>query len=279
MTMRSLKKIFLTLTALKINMDFPKRNKSVKNSRYQNVKIYEDTIKYFRNFSRENNSPKSIRYDINIELKEIENGDHSPIIEVRNEDSLDMAMRYRSEEVLVLNMASKWKPGGGVCMGSTAQEEVIFRRTNAFMTHPKMWYPLKDSENIYSPEVHIVRDSSCDFLSKKDRVTVSMLAVHAIQHPQVCHGSIQKYSRSDDYELMTKKIESIFKIGILQKKKILVLGALGCGAYENPVDEVLLIFEKALQKYGKYFDKIGFAVLANNTTGMENYQKFKKKLS
>jgi uncharacterized protein (TIGR02452 family) len=190
-----------------------------------------------------------------------------------------MAMRQcikkDARNVMVLNMASVWKPGGGVRTGKTAQEEVIFRRTNAFMTHPESYYPLEDWEMIYSPEVHVVRDSSYKFLPEKEQRIISMLALPAIRNPQIyIENGIYYYTNSEDYDLMSKKIESIFLIGIHEKKEVLILGALGCGAYHNPVDAVLEIFQKMIKKYKNYFRYIGFAVLGIGKQGQLNFEKF-----
>ena len=88
-----------------------------------------------------------------------------------------MAMEYKQAKLnpLVLNMASDFKPGGGVRSGKTAQEEVIFRRSSAFLTHPPSWYPLETQHVIYSPEVYVVKDLDYQLLKHKDQVTISML--------------------------------------------------------------------------------------------------------
>ena len=260
----------------------------------QLCQTYRDTIQYFRHFSRKN-LPNSILYnifddfDIADAVKNRKDEISPPIsrtfahgfagnLEVCNEDTLDMALRYSafSNDIMCLNMASKWKPGGGVRTGKVAQEEEIFRRTNAFMTHPRNWYPLEDENVIYSPEVHIIRDSSHNYLREKDCAKISMLAVHAIKNPKVMESAFTcKYVSVDDCELMTAKIESIFKIAILHNKRTLILGASGCGAYNNPVDEIVSIFQKAIAKYAVYFNDIGFAILSQGAKGQENFNKFK----
>lgn len=250
------------------------------------VQIYQDTQEFFRFFPRRELVPPEL-YDISKldELAEL-SGPNSPRVEVCNEDTLDMAQRYHhayglcqdATDIFVLNMASKFKPGGGVRNGKTAQEEVIFRRTNAFMTHPESYYPLDDTEAIYSPEVRVIKDSQYNLLDKKEQFRVAMYAVHAIKNPRVRHNHLAEYSYLNrrDYELTRQKIESIFRVAALNKKKILVLGALGCGAYNNPVAEVVEIFREMLKKYKKYFDVIGFAVLARNATGQTNLELFQK---
>jgi uncharacterized protein (TIGR02452 family) len=172
-------------------------------------------------------------------------------------------------------MASKFKPGGGCRTGAVAQEEEIFRRTSAFMTHPEEWYPLEPEQVVFSPQVHIVKDSDYKLLDKGDVVSIGMLAVHAIKNPTLTN---RKFSKKD-WELTEMKIESIFKIALINGFDSLVLGALGCGAYGNPATEVLKIFQSMVKKYDKCFNKIGFAVLVLGKNGQNNFDLFRNGLS
>lgn len=219
------------------------------------VSIYYDTKQYFRNMKL---GQKSILYDIsNIDF-DLPDVNYQCDCQVVNQDTLDTALELRSEGLypLVLNMASRFKPGGGVENGRTAQEEVIFRRTNAFMTHYPDWYPLSNYGVIYSPEVTIIKDNNYKLI--KEHQCISMLAVHAIKDPKIVQGTYTE----NDQQLMELKIESIFKLAIKHGHDSLVLGALGCGAYNNPVHSVISIFKCYLPQYIKYFKKIRFAILS-----------------
>ena len=88
--------------------------------------------------------------DINNDLKDKlpQSSQNIPIIDVVNEDTISVAIRLYNEgfeNVGVLNMASEHKPGGGVRSGKTAQEEAIFRRTNAFMAISAKMYEQKNT--------------------------------------------------------------------------------------------------------------------------------------
>lgn len=196
-----------------------------------------------------------------------------PQLEIRNEDTLEMAHRYhidsKSSRILVLNMASKNAPGGGVRNGRTAQEECLFRRTNAFLTHDFSWYPLGDTSIIFSPEITVIKDAGYKRISP---YSIGMISIPAVLSPPVIGG---KYKLAKDRKLMERKIESLFQIGIQHRFDTLVLGALGCGVYKNPPEEVFRIFERMVNTYGHHFDRIGFAVLAFGATGKENYDRFK----
>src|SRR5205085_2149725 len=95
--------------------------------------------------------PRSIKYNITQLEAVTDQGSHQAIIEVTDTDSFVMAIDYVSQGLspLVLNMASDYCPGGGVGSGKIAQEEELFRRSNAHQTHPRHWYPLKKYEIIY----------------------------------------------------------------------------------------------------------------------------------
>ena len=111
------------------------------------VFVWEDTKKYF-NQNREK-VPLSIKYDISS-LQEPDNintlPNSKPLIEILDQDTFNMAIDYVKNgfNPLVINMASDFKPGGGVASGKTAQEEELFRRSNAHLTHPRSWYPFND---------------------------------------------------------------------------------------------------------------------------------------
>jgi uncharacterized protein (TIGR02452 family) len=237
---------------------------------------YYDTKHYFRDLDPRD-VPKSLLYDIrNIDISAAATATTTAAATVRviSSDTLDAALEYHygeSEKILVLNMASKFKPGGGVESGRTAQEECIFRRTNGFMTHPKAWYPLSNYEIIYSPQVYIVKDSDYNLLRVQDQKEISMLAVHAMKNPKIT--ATNSFTNETDKELTTLKIESIFKVAIKHGHKTLILGALGCGAYRNPPIEIAKFFQQMIEKYQMYFDEILFAIRKSSADD-ENFAIF-----
>ena len=250
------------------------KNKNTKNNKNNNnnknnklAKVYQDTLEHIE---KNNLYPTldSILYDVNDlpEFDKLEPNDNI-ILEVKNTDTLDMACLYIDLGLnpMVLNMASDYKAGGGVRSGRTAQEECLFRRTNASATHPNEFYPLKFNEVVYSPEVLILKNKNHQYL--KHPKPISLISVPALRKPQLIY---KKYGKMD-YDIMTAKIESIFKIAILNKHDSLVLGALGCGVFKNPIHEVASIFRTMINYYGGYFKYIGFAVLTNNDNTDQNF--------
>ena len=84
-----------------------------------------------------------------------------------------------------------------------------------------------------------------------------MIAVAALRNPQLT--SNQKFY-TNDREITFQKIEGIFKFAIIHGYKILILCALGCGAYHNPPQEIIDIFNECILLYDKKFKKIIFSV-------------------
>jgi uncharacterized protein (TIGR02452 family) len=237
--------------------------------------VYQDTVSFcLKKIKVEN---ESILYDISelessFDLEQYTPFEEMASIKIINDDTLNVAEMVVQENQcpLVLNMASKFKPGGGVRNGKMAQEEEIFRRTNAFMTHPEGHYPLGHYDVIYSPEVWVIKDDRYEYL--RNEFDVGMVAVHAIKSPKLKN---ERYSQ-EDYELTCLKIESIFMIGLKHQYKDLLLGALGSGAYRNPPQIVAKIFKKCISKYGKYFKNITFAIYSVKDN---NYDIFSGELS
>ena len=236
----------------------------------QLIDVYKDTCEYFA-------SSKVNGYLLSIHQLVVDVSLYSPVfteISVKDIDTLDLAYELHQEnntrKILVLNMASAMKPGGGVLSGKTAQEECLFRRTNAFITHDPSFYTLDDDQIIFSPEITVIKDSNYD---KIKPFTVGMISVAALKNPKTRDNN---YRFDKDRQIMKQKIKSIFKVALLNKYDNLVLGALGCGVYNNPLDEVFALFEKSINKYGCYFPKITFAILSVGRNGMENYEKFKQ---
>ncbi len=240
------------------------------------IAVYADTKRYFEG---NDDIPEGQVIDIEYEILSKEHTIPTtlttiPILEIINEDTLDMAHRYysaqTSSKILVLNMASKYKPGGGVRNGRTAQEECLFRRTNAFLTHHLSHYPMDDNKIIFSPDITVIKDSH---YNKIKPFHIGMISIPALSSPPVI---LDKYQYPAHRALMRLKIESIFEVAIVNEFDTLVLGALGCGVYKNPPEEVFKIFQNAINKYGHHFSRIGFAVLTFGANGKINFNIFSK---
>lgn len=226
--------------------------------------------------------PQSTVYSEEIHLTEadIRDGEGPVEIQVINRDCLDVAREYADRKPLVLNMANRQIPGGGVEYGAGAQEECLFRSSNYFQA----LYPLKDSYpmdrnygGIYSPDVTVFRGLEEDgypLLGTPFRV--NFVAVAAVNRPRLTSGGT---FTPEIRKATENKIRTVLNIAILQKQKFLILSALGCGAFRNPPEEVAGIFREQLaqEPYRSYFRTVIFAIKPNHRdTDNHNFRVFSR---
>jgi len=181
------------------------------------------------------------------------------IINVLPIDCLELAedLIRDGHNPVVLNLADISFPGGGIEMGGYAQEESLFCRSNYFKTlnlQSKL-YPIDGSECIYSKDVFVFRDVNLDFL--KNPFYVSFIACAALKEPSLDNKCFYK----EDYDKTFKKVEVIFQTAYLKCHDSVILSAFGCGAYKNPKDQMVQIFNKCMEIYSHLFKYIIFAIL------------------
>jgi len=185
----------------------------------------------------------------------------SPVVDVvvENDDVIECARRLiqQGHNPLVLNLASNFKPGGGVDRGRIAQEESLFLRSNYYTFLDSRQYPL-DGKMAYSPGVQFLWNMDHEKLHSNDQVLVSCLAAAALKDPPT--NGPESYKKSSDAEFMQTMCDNIFKVAILHGHDSLVLGALGCGVYHNPPIAVAGYFANAIRKWGSKFQHITFAI-------------------
>lgn len=249
------------------------------------VKIYQDTLRKSRQFG--GRFDQSTKYtpdelpdweDVMREPTEDDDVARGPPsdtvhVEVHDLDTLTCAREQLEADpdadILVLNMAYPFCPGGGVKRGSRAQEECLFRCSNYHDCVNGKHYPLKDNSFIVTECVTVFKDEDYNVL--RDPVEMDFIAMPAVCRPAL-YGGVD-YLDEKDREDMKLRIDLIFRYAVLEQKDILVLGALGCGAFRNPPEVVREMFREAISKYGGYFKKIVFAVLSG--TKNSNYEVFK----
>jgi len=241
---------------------------------YKHTKEYCETMKF--------PTQPSIKYEFRhfskMQIGQI-TSINIPRINVENIDSFGMAyqmMKNGKLHIVVLNFMSPFTPGGGVERGCSAQEEDLFRQSNYFENIDKKLYEphgLEFDKGIYTPEVRVVKDNQSNLLEKS--FVVSCLAVAALHKPKL--NTDGTYKRFVDEKMMQKKIDMIFKVAYKHNHKNLVLGALGCGVFENPPEIISKMFKKSIEKYGHHFEEIGFAVLSKGPN--KNYDIFNQEFS
>ncbi len=198
-------------------------------------------------------------------------------------DSLDTACQVKnnSRPPLVLNMANRHNPGGGVLEGSGAQEENLFRRSNLFWSLYQfaeyadqygvsphsggLRYPIqKDSGGIYSPGAQVFRSSEATgYAVLAAPYLVSFVTVPAISNPPTEERDGRLWLTPDIAEATQTKIRAILRIAAHHAHVDLVLGAFGCGAFRNPPNHMAKLFRETLEdeEFAGVFRTVTFAII------------------
>lgn len=190
----------------------------------------------------------------------------------------------------VLNYASATKPGGGFLNGRQAQEESLARQSALYVTiknsqmykaNSKSTDDLYNDYMIYSSRVPVFRSSYRErLLSGREVFEVSVITSAApnLQNINKDNGPIMKAFKLwwKGYKgKVTDRCRKILCLAIEKGNEAIVLGAYGCGVFENSPDKISKIFKKLLidEGLGKYFVKVVFAILDRNS---DNFKAFDK---
>ncbi|KAI1906957.1 hypothetical protein LOZ61_006392 [Ophidiomyces ophidiicola] len=231
-------------------------------------------------------------------------------IRILNSDTLDSAIglaecsqyiSFRDKKpVCVLNMANACNAGGGWKRGALAQEETLCYRSSLSFTLKLRYYPIPELAAIYSPTVVVIRKSIKDghgLLPLDDPgnlPVVSVISVAALCRPSVeavptSPGSKvsrrERYTYRQDRKITKEKMRLILRTAAINGHRRLILGALGCGAFLNPREEVADCWAEVLTEEefsGGWWESIIFAVmddLGQGEQGDGNYGVFYRKLN
>lgn len=207
-------------------------------------------------------------------------------IYVLNMDSADAAIDCvrKGYRPLLLNMADDQTPGGLVDVGNPAQEECLFRRSNYFKTLTKEFYPLENTDIVFSPQVCFFKDNDeSEYQEYQTGVGVDCIACPAIRNPKIDIRTVVDeepesfFEEIDMRDLMKEKARMIFQVGYAYGHDVLVLGAHGCGSWNGPANEIADIYYELLDEYKGCFRAVIFAISGLKSEG--NYTIFMKRFT
>lgn len=145
-------------------------------------------------------------------------------------------LRIPNWKIGVLNMANAITPGGGFVSGDRAQEEALCSRTNLYigllMAQKMGNYPLKTGHSFVIDGVNILLDNNFKFIqNNKNLAIISAAAKHYSSENEALADKQMK-------DIMVQNWLSIIYAGSIANVDELVISALGCGAFNNPAEEV-----------------------------------------
>lgn len=236
----------------------------------------------------------------------------APILELRvmSGDWGDVAAAVTQEfgkTFAVLNMANAYLFGGGYVEGFAAQEENIFRRTDCHFSvgagelrednrgTPRRLYQgevtarlsayggavyldaarprvcLRGRENVAAPGDHQAPADLGYAWLREDAVfpflELRAAAVH-IKDPSL-------YDAAEMQRRVDAQLDTLVAAGVRHA----VLGAFGCGAFNNPAAEVAGLYKRAIAQRSEHFDVIVFAIYYAGYGSDANFQHFNTVLS
>lgn len=168
----------------------------------------------------------------------------------------------------VLNFASAKNPGGGFLGGAVAQEESLARSSSLYasLTKDMTLYEFNRSNAtflysdymIYSPEVVFWTDDDGEFLQEP-------VSVDVITSPAPNKGAMKQNNRPHEMEQIEEtfriRIDKLFALAVSRQVECLILGAWGCGVFQNDPGKVAEYFREALEnKYQGQFRQVVFAI-------------------
>lgn len=184
---------------------------------------------------------------------------------VTKEDSFECAIRLIDEgfNPVVLDFASGTNPGGnwrGNVVGT--QEESLCRRSNLGLLLEKKKYPIPMNSLYYIKNVIITKNLNMENI---DPIKVSVIA------------SELKNITDSTINYLNKRICDFYETAIQNKHDCIILGAIGCGAFKESDDDVIILSKQMRICADLYKDKIltVFAIYNNKN----NFLAFKKAMS
>ena len=251
------------------------------------VDIYYDTLRKLKTGIHKNLiTERSNLYQYMRDPPDIKSNSTVPLahIEIIKGDTLIVAEQFvkAGNKTCAINMACAFMPGGSVRKGAAAQEECLFRRTSLPITLERdIRYPFTPPNVIHSPVIHVIKNEKYE-----DIVPWSLGFISAAmpRFPRIHYDGSYQYE--DDYLTARRTIEHVFKVALDNEYDTLILGAMGCGAYKNPRLAVIEMFNEMIEKYGRCFKNIIFAIIDRDEQDVDetsdddlnNYNLFKKYL-
>ncbi len=206
------------------------------------------------------------------------------IFEVNNETTLAACERlsHQNNSIFCLNFASAKNAGGGFLGGAQAQEETLARSSGLYpslIQFQKDFYDYHRQKDtyysdsmIYSPQVPVFKTDEGDLLDNFYKISF-------LTSPAVNVGALkqkEEFDQAKTDKLMLVRAEKLLSIAYLKGYQHLVLGAWGCGVFQNNPSDVAGYFAQLLTKGGLFenrFQRIVFAVLSRKDNNIAPFEK------
>ena len=222
-----------------------------------------------------------------LEKKDKQTVNQRTLIKVTNQSVLEALSEITVEgSAGCLNFASATNPGGGFQNGALAQEETLAAASSLYPSLLKCFEMYKFNRSnqtnlysdhmIYSPDVLFFKDDDGNLLNKPymaDILTCPAVNVSAVKQNNPAELIYVE-------QTMMSRMDKMLFVFASHNVENLVLGAWGCGVFQNSPFDIARYFAEFLTGNGKYagcFRKIIFAVF-DRSEKQENIKAFRKHL-
>lgn len=258
--------------------------------RDENVAIFRDTEKLCKthpklseSVKRATSAQKLILESDNIAAQKKDLFVDTAKVVVSKKRTYEAAAGYKGQHVAVHNFASASNPGGGVLKGASAQEECLCRCSGLYfsLNTPAMWDgfyqphrdahdPIHNDDIIYTPNVTVFKSDTAmpQLMEESDWYDVDVITCAA---PNLRSQPSNRYNSGDgsrqammkDKDLLAlheKRLRRILEVALSEGCETIILGAFGCGAFQNNPEVVALAYRNVIKDYLHAFKNIEFAV-------------------
>lgn len=205
------------------------------------------------------------------------------VFETTHETTMEAILRLQSQrprKVVCLNFASARKPGGGFLSGSVAQEESLARSSALYpcLLSAEDYYKYHEQHRSGLYSDHMIFSPAVPFFKKDDgQLTDEPYYAGVITSAAVNVGSLRQNepeSLAKTEAVMRVRIRKMLSLAAVQGYEYLVLGAWGCGVFQNDPEMIAELFrEKLTDHFAACFRHIVFAIKTNDDQVFQPFQK------
>lgn len=198
-------------------------------------------------------------------------GSNATLIKVIDIDTFTAASWYPTShpKVSCLNFASHRRPGGGylsvkdIPMPIKTQEEDLFRRSDLPETmdvpEVKRHYPLDNVQGFFTDNIRVTKDKLLHLVTP---FMTTMITVPAVVNPNT----------PEKHQMVRDRARRVLQIAADNKVTVLILGAWGCGVFNNDPETIAHLFKTLiLGEFSGVFEEAIFAIPGKDS---HNYKVF-----
>ena len=231
------------------------RHGSYKNQNGQ-IQSLNDQLKNCRKYRCEYD-PRNPVWVSSVQLQE-----NKVQFEVTNETTIQACIRLWERTPLVLNFASGLKPGGGFLTGGNGQEESICRSSALYsMIRDSRMYEFNNRNHrapyysdwmTFTPSVPVFRDDDGNFLDGP--IPVAFVNAAAVNR------SVRNVNHTLANKIMSQRMHKVLRIAAANNFTHLILGAWGCGVFQNQPRKIAQLWHEVLSRFDHAFETITFVI-------------------